>query len=362
VAGKNTTRRILHIDLTPFFVGVERALDPTLDGRPLIIGGEGTFGRVAAASPEAQGHGVHAGQSVAAARRACPSAALRPGDLELYSRLSDKVTSLLLAVTPRVLRPSADEAVADLTSAARSDRHSVLAAESLRDALRTRLGLKDVSLGLASTRAAARLAARWARPRGLLLLLPAHEESLLARVPIETLEDLAPEDTARLRHAGIHSLGAACAHPPEELASLLGRTTAARVLALVGANEPIPPMAPPSAIEEEARLHGPGTDRATLEASAARLAGAAAERLRPLHLAAGSIRVDVIRPGRGFSSRAERLARPSAQASTLAGLARRVVRSLPVPTVGVRGVRVRLSDLRAASSQASLFPELAAAV
>jgi DNA polymerase-4 len=362
VAERSTARRILHIDLTPFFVGVERVLDPALDGRPLIIGGEGTLGRVAAASPEAQRCGVQAGQSVAAARRACPSAALRPGDLELYSRLSDKVTSLLLAVTPRVLRPSADEAVADLTCAAPTDRHSVLAAESLREALRARLGLKDVSLGLASTRAGARLAARWARPRGLLLLLPAHEESLLARVPIESLEDLPPEDTARLRRAGIESLGGACARPPEELASLLGRTTAARVLALVGANAPIPPMAPPSAIEEEARLHGSATDRVTLETSAARLAAAAAERLRPLGLAAGSIQVDVIRPGRAFSSRAEKLARPSAQASTLAGLARQVVRSLPVPTVGVRGVRVRLSDLRAPSSQASLFPELAAAV
>jgi DNA polymerase-4 len=362
VAEKRATRRILHIDLTPFFIGVERAFDPSLDGRPLIIGGEGTFGRVAAASPEAQGCGVHAGQTVAAARRACPSAELRPGDLELYSRLSDKVTSLLLAVTPRVLRPSADEAVADLTNAARTDRHFVLAAESLRDALKARLTLKDVSLGLASTRVAARLAARWARPRGLLLLLPAHEESLLARVSVESLEDLAPEDRARLRQAGIQSLGAACAHPPEDLVSLLGRTTAARVLALLGANEPIPPLAPPSVIEEEARLHDPGTDRVALESSAARLAGAAAERLRPLGLAAGSIQVDVIRPGHGFSSRAERLARPSAQASTLAGLARQVVRSLPFPTVGVRGVRVRLSDLRAASSQASLFPDLAAAV
>ena len=115
-------RSILHLDLQPFFVSVERALDPALRDRPVVIGGrpDGS-GVVAAASREAKAAGVREGQPLAVARRTCPQAVFRPGDLEAYARVSQEVTSLLLAASRRVTT-AVCSAAASASSAARPRR------------------------------------------------------------------------------------------------------------------------------------------------------------------------------------------------------------------------------------------------
>src|SRR6185436_18807829 len=97
-------RRILHVDLDPFFVSVERSLDASLRARPLIVGAgpDAASGLVAAASAEARARGVVPGQSLGTARRLCPDAVFRPGDLEAYARVSEDVTSVLLRASRRV--------------------------------------------------------------------------------------------------------------------------------------------------------------------------------------------------------------------------------------------------------------------
>ena len=91
---------MLHVDLDPFFVNVERSLDPSLRGQPVLVGGgDASWGFVAAASAEARQAGVLPGQSMATARRLCPSAFVRQGDLETYARFSEDVSGILLAAT-----------------------------------------------------------------------------------------------------------------------------------------------------------------------------------------------------------------------------------------------------------------------
>jgi DNA polymerase-4 len=148
-------RQILHVDLDPFFVSVERSLDPALRGRPLIVGGSAASGGVvAAASDEARAQGVHAGQPLAEARRLCPTGVFKPGDLDAYAKASEDVTAVLLSMSRRVERPSADEAFVDLTLDTAQAPHPVSAAERIKDELQRRLRL-DASLGLAGTRLAA---------------------------------------------------------------------------------------------------------------------------------------------------------------------------------------------------------------
>ena len=113
--------------------------------------------------------GVRVGLPLTEARRLCPDAAFRRGDLAAYGRVSDEVTAVLLSASRRVERPSADEAFVDLTPDASGPPGP--AAERIRDELPCRLGL-DASLGVASSRLAARIASGWARPRGLLVVLP----------------------------------------------------------------------------------------------------------------------------------------------------------------------------------------------
>ncbi len=133
---KDHRRTILHVDLDPFFVSVERSLDPSLRGRPVVVGGDGAgLGFVAAASEEARQAGVRVGMPVAQARLACPAAAFRRGDLDVYGRCSEEVTAVLLAASRRVERPSADEAFVDLTAEGPADTTPVRAAESIRDEL-----------------------------------------------------------------------------------------------------------------------------------------------------------------------------------------------------------------------------------
>jgi DNA polymerase-4 len=353
-------RSILHLDLQSFFVSVERSLDPALRGRPLIVGGRDGLSLVAAASMEVLALGVRPGQPVATARRIAPDATVVPGDLEAYARVSDEVTGILLAASRRVERPSADEAYVDLTREGSGGVSPVPAAEAIKDEVQRRLGL-DASLGLASSRLAARVASSWARPRGLLVVLPGYEASFLARQPVSFLDDLPPHLARGLDEAGITTLGELAEADLQTLTAFVGATAAERLRAAAnGAGEqPIAAAAPPSWIQEETVIRDRRTDRAGLLAVAEGLAERACRRLRPFDVAAGAITVEV-RRGEGSLRRDESFEPGIADEPT----ARQVVRALAEPLVetaaGVRSLQVRLSRLARRSSQASLFPTTAA--
>ena len=238
---KERRRSILHVDLDPFFVSVERSMDPSLRGRPVVVGGDGHgLGFVAAVSAEAREAGVRVGMPLAQARRLTPDAAFRRGDLEAYGRVSDEVTAVLLAASRRVERPSADEAFVDLTPEA-GGPPPVRATETIRDELQRRLGL-DVSLGLASSRLAARIASTWARPRGLLVVLPGYELSFIAGKPVSML-GLPPHLESALERNGLTTLGQLAECDEARLAAIVG-PAAARVRA-AARGEGEPPIASP---------------------------------------------------------------------------------------------------------------------
>jgi DNA polymerase-4 len=350
-------RSILHVDLDPFVVSVERSLDPTLRGRPLIVGsglGEEN-GLVAAASAEARAAGVRPGQTLAAARRRCPEAVLRSGDLETYARIGEEVTQILLQASRRVERPSADEAYVDLTREGATSPHPVSAAETIKDELQRRLGL-DASLGLASSRLAARVASTWARPRGLLVVLPGYEASYLGRQPLSFLPDLPPHLKAALRSAGLDTLGAVAGADAAALAELVGPAAAQRLQqATVGDGEPpVAVTAPPTRVVEEATIRDRRSDAAALLDVVDGLAGRAGRRLRPFDLGAGQLAVEVTRPD-GVVRREEAFEPPVTDDETLRAVARSLAAPLLEPAAGVRQVHVRLARLFRAGAQSPLF-------
>lgn len=347
-------RSILHLDLQPFFVSVERALAPALRGRPVVIGGrpDGS-GVVAAASNEARAAGVKEGQPLAAARRACPEAVFLPGDLEAYARASQDVTTLLLASSRRIERPSADEAYLDLTRDGDATPHPVQAAEAIKDELQRRLGL-EVSLGLASSRLAARVASSWARPRGLLVVLPGYEAAFLARQPIDFL-GLPPHLERALEAAGLHTLGAVAEAPDESLAHLVGDGVARLKQSARGElEEPIAVAAPPAFIREEAVVRDPRSDARILGGVVERLAEQACRRLRPFGLGAGTLAVEVER-GESSARREETFEPPLRDEATARAVARALAEPLLEPAK-VRLLRVRLGRLAPLSAQRSLLP------
>jgi DNA polymerase-4 len=354
---KEKRRSILHVDLDPFFVGVERSLDPTLRGRALVVGGGERSGFVVAASAEAKAAGVRAGQTLAAARQQCPDAVFRPGDLDAYGRMSEQVTSVLLAACRRVERPSADEAYLDLTPEGPGTSAPVPVVESLKDELHRRLGL-DASFGLASSRLAARIASSWAKPRGFLLVLPGYEGSFLGRQPLSALEDLPPHLAAGLERAGIGTLGQISEADDETLAEAVGAAAPRLRLAARGEDEePIAVAAPPAWVQEEATIRDRRTDRAALEDVLEGLVRRAARRLRPFDLSAGLLTVEVRRPGDELR-RSESLSPPRADEESISERARALAEPLLDPAATVRSLQVRLGRLAPPAPQSSLFPDL----
>ncbi|HLA77486.1 MAG TPA: hypothetical protein VJU18_07915 [Vicinamibacteria bacterium] len=357
--GTDRPRSILHVDLDPFFVSVERSLDPGLRDHPVIVGGtpDGQ-GRVAAVSSEARAAGVTVGQPLAAARRLCPQGIFRSGDLEAYARTSQEITNLLLAVSRRVERPSADEAYVDLTRDTPGALQPVVAAEVIKDELQRRLGL-DASLGVASSRLAARVASSWARPRGLLVVLPGYETSFLAGKPVSFLPDLPPHLRAVLESKGMDTLGQLAAADPTQLATLVGPTAAERLQeAARGQGEaPIPAAAAPSWLQEEAVIRDRRNDRATLASIVESLAGRAFRRLRPFGLTPGALTVEVERQATTLR-RDEAFDPGLGTEEAAAAVARTLAQPLIEPALGVRTLRVRLSRLQRPGAQASLFPRV----
>jgi DNA polymerase-4 len=344
------------VDLDSFFVSVERSLDPDLRGKPLVVGGEGDEGVVAAASAEAIAMGVEIGQSLAAARRAAPGAVFRKGDLDAYARVSEEITGVLLSASRRVERPSIDEAYVDLTPEAPRAPTPVQAAELLKDEFQRRLGL-DASFGLASSRLAARVASARARPRGLLIVLPGYEASFLARQPLSALADLPPHLERTLLEAGLATLGDVAGADEAALAGLVGKTAAARLRdAATGASEPrVAIAAPPAWIQEDAPVRDRASDAAALLALVEGLVQRACRRLKPFDLAAGSLTVEVERGG-GSDRRNENLWPATGDLGTLAVAAAALALPLLEPAASVRRVTLRLSRLARPTTQESLFP------
>jgi DNA polymerase-4 len=351
-------RRVLHVDLDPFFVSVERSLDESLRDRPLIVGGTADGkGMVAAASAEARAAGVRPGQSIDLAKRICPDGVFRPGDLDTYARFSEDVSAILLGASRRVERPSADEAYVDLSRESAASPNPVAAAESIKDEIQRRLGL-DASLGLASTRLAAKVASTWARPRGLLVVLPGYETSFLSRQPLSFLPDLPPHLETALEGAGFLTLGHVAEADEEALAAVVGNAAprlrdAARALG----EDPIPVTAPPAWVQEDAVIRDRSSDRAALLSVVEALAVRACRRLRPFGLAAGTVTVEVRRPD-GAVRRDFELDPGLTDADTAAAVARNLAEPLLEPTASARGLQVRLSRLTTLGSQAPLFPEI----
>jgi DNA polymerase-4 len=356
VKGRERRRSLLHVDLDPFFVSVERSLDADLRGRPVIVGGDAaSSGIVAAASSEARDLGVRPGQSLATARRLCPQGVFRSGDLDAYARVSEEVTGILLATSRRVERPSADEAYVDLTPEGPGSGSPVPLAEQIKDELQRRLGL-DAALGVASCRLAARVASSWARPRGLLVVLPGYEASFLARQPLSFLPDLPPHLEDALTRAGFATLGDILAASDDVLTRAVGPAAFRVREAAAGDGElPVEVAAPPSWLQEEVVIRDKHPDRAALETVLGGLVARGCRRLRPFDLAAETVTVEVRRQDRTLK-RSETLAPGLAEEATAREVVAQLAQPLLDPAVGVRSLQVRLGRLTRRDSQVPLFP------
>jgi len=221
---------IAHVDLDAFFVSVEELLNPSLRGKPVVVGGD-PFGRgvVSAASYAARKFGVHSGMPSSQARRLCPRAIFLRGSHSLYSRYSRQVMDILGRFTPVVEQVSVDEAYLDLTGCQRLHRGgAVEIAQRIHHAIRAETGL-PASIGVGSGRVVAKIAANAAKPNGMMVIRPGCEAAFLAPLPIGRMPGIGPVSEREYRKLGIRRIGDLARLEPELLLQVLGKHGAAMV-------------------------------------------------------------------------------------------------------------------------------------
>jgi DNA polymerase IV len=214
-------RSIIHADMDAFYASVEQRDDPSLRGRPVVVGGSSTRGVVSAASYEARAFGIHSAMPSAQARKLCPHAVFVPGRMSVYRRESRRIFGIFERFTPAVEGISLDEAFLDLTGTERLFGPPERTATRLREVVRAETGLA-VSVGLAPVKLVAKIASDLAKPDGLLVVPPGKVVEFLAPLPVGRIWGVGPVTRARLEREGIHTIGELARRKDAQLADLLG--------------------------------------------------------------------------------------------------------------------------------------------
>jgi len=200
-------RWIVHIDMDAFFVEVERRLNPSLVGRPVIVGNDPDGrGVVAACSYETRRFGIHSAMPLRQAKRLCPQAIFIRGNFEAYADYSRRIRTLFKSYTPLVEMASIDEAYLDLTGTERLHGPAIAAVDQILRRLRHEIGL-PASAGLASNKLVAKVASDLAKPSGLVVVLPGSERAFFAPLRMHRLPGIGPRLEAHLERYGISTLG-----------------------------------------------------------------------------------------------------------------------------------------------------------
>jgi len=224
---------VLHADLDSFYASVEQRDDPSLLGRPVIVGP----GVVLAASYEAKACGVYSGMGAARARRLCPQAAVVPCRMEAYTEASRAVFEIFDDTAPVVEALSIDEAFLDVRGMEHFAGTPVEIARRLRARVREEVGL-PVSVGVAPTKFLAKVASAVAKPDGLLEVPRGGELDFLHPLPVERLWGVGPVTSERLRDAGLHTVGQVAEVSRRSLTGLLGPAAARHLHALAHGRDP----------------------------------------------------------------------------------------------------------------------------
>jgi len=198
-------RYIVHIDLDSFFVSVERLKDPSLNGKPVLIGGASDRGVVASCSYEARKFGVHSAMPMKTARSLCPQAVIIGGNYSAYSQASRMVTDIIRQSVPLFEKTSIDEFYIDLTGMDKFfDCYQV--ASELRQRVIRETGL-PISFGLSSNKTVSKVATGQAKPNGQLYVEHGKEKAFLAPLPVRKIPMIGSKACETLLSMGIHKVG-----------------------------------------------------------------------------------------------------------------------------------------------------------
>ena len=351
---------ILHVDMDAFYASVEILADPTLAGRPVIVGGAGLRGVVASCSYEARAYGVRSAMPSVQARRLCPRAVFLPGRFDVYADYSRRLHDVLASFTPVVEGIGLDEAFLDVGRAHRLFGSGTEIARAVRAQVHEQLGLWS-SVGVARSKLLAKLASRAAKPAaapdgpaaglGVFAVEADTELAFLHPLPVSALWGVGPVTAARLSRLGVSTVGDLALVPVETLVRTLGQALGRQLHDLAWARDPRP-------VEHDRELKSIGHeetyaqddhDAASLGRQIVRMSDAVATRLRSAQKRGRTVTLKVRFGDMSTITRSHTLDDPMDQAPVIAEVAAAMLGSVDVG-VGVRLLGVSVSGLAAASA------------
>ena len=368
LATDGSERVVLHVDMDAFFASVEVLDDPTLAGLPVIVGGSGPRGVVAACTYEARRFGVHSAMASSVARRMCPTAVFVDGRFHRYVEESRKLHAVFDSITPLVEGISLDEAFLDVTGSSQLLGDGPAIAALIRRRVTTELHL-DCSVGVGRSKLMAKLASKAAKPTatrsgitegpGVVVVPPDGELAFLHPLPVRALWGVGPVTGRRLEALGIHTVGDLASLPDGALQRYLGAAQGTHLAELARGHDPRPvvPEQEAKSIGHEETFPSDLWDREALRAHLLRMVDASATALRGSDLAARTITVKIRYADFSTVTRSHTLLSPIDASPAIGSVAGALLESVQLDQ-GVRLLGVSLSGFGAADAGLQLSLDL----
>ena len=360
--------RIIHVDMDAFYVSVELLRNPELRGQPVVVGGRGARGVVAAASYEARAYGVHSAMPSTQAQRLCPEAVFLSGDHALYAEVSARIMAIFGDFTPLVEPLSLDEAFLDVAGVLRVHGSAPAIARRIRQRVVDEEAL-TCSVGVSSVKFLAKLASEAAKPSatpsgpafgaGVHVIEPGQELAFLHPLPVRALWGVGPKTLAKLERLGISTVGDLAELPEAAAINALGDASGRHLWRLshaIDERSVEPDQAAKSISHEETFAHD-RYEPEDLGRELVRMGDAVAARLRDHELAARTISIKVRFGDFRTLTRSTTMDFPVETAGEIVPAARRLLDTLDV-SVGVRLLGVAASGLVVGGNRQMSFDDL----
>jgi len=348
-------RYIVHIDLDSFFVSVERKFDPSLIGKPVLIGGSATRGVVASCSYEARKYGIHSAMPMREAMRLCPHAIIVRGAHGRYSEASREVTEIIHQSVPLYQKTSVDEFYIDYTGMDRYHNCYQHATE-LRHRIIRETGL-PISFGMSSCKTVSKMATNQAKPNGQLFIPHGMEKAFLAPLNISKIPGLGESTSAKLYQYGIEKIGDLQKTDPRFLEAILGRAGKYLWNKANGIDEgEIVHHSDRKSISTERTFDSNLADQQRIESILVSMTEELAHKLRKENMVASCMAIKVRYANFETHTQQEKIALTAAEHILIPGV-KNLLKSAWNRHRSIRLIGVRLSNLCSGSYQINLFED-----
>lgn len=286
-------RKILHVDMDAFYASIEQRDDPSLRGRPIVVGGSSNRGVVAAASYESRKYGIHSAMSMREALKRCPDLVRVRPRMARYKSVSDEIFAIFRRFTPLVEGLSLDEAFLDVTESvglfgpaeeiARSIKREILAATAL-----------TASVGVAANKLVAKIASDLEKPDGLVVVSVDDTRALLDPLPVRVIPGIGRKTLARLKHRNIRTVADLRLAADRDLEPIFGRFTQKTRERASGIDfRPVESSRPDQSISAEQTFDRDLSEAGEMDRQLLALTDRTAARIRAKRLVAGTVQVKI---------------------------------------------------------------------